>query len=364
MRLGPVFASLRQVAAIDRTQLGFGAAARLLPAFAMVLAVGLFAADRTGAAIAAGGAFVVGFGTYQTFTRSHLAPMLLAAAGMSISTFVGTLAGANPVTMALAAVVYGFVCGLMPAVGMGAFWIAQQCTVFLLIAGAYAGGIGAALARTALVFGGGATQIACYAAMVFLLDGTIRAPGLAAITADAGRALAGLRFQLRRDAPLFRFALRFTIVLAAAVVTERLLALPNGYWVAMTALLLMRPDFQDTLVRSIGRVVGTLAGAAAATVASGAMAPGAGVLAALVAAFAFLAYATLRLNYGVFSFFVTGYVIFLLVLAGLAEPQVAGMRIVATLIGGGFAVAAHAEFYRLRCRARAARGPTPPSGTP
>lgn len=331
-----------------------------MPALVVVLAAGLIAGDRAGAAIAAGGAYVVGFGTYQQFTRSRLAPMLFAAVGMSLSTFLGTLAGATTATMTLAAAVAALFCGLLPAIGMGAFWIAQQCAVFLLIAGAYPGGVGAALGRTALVAAGGVTQIVCYVLVLFIAEGTIRAPGLAAIAVDTRQALADLRYQVRLHSPLFRFALRFTLVLAAAVVTERLLAIPNGYWVAMTALLLMRPDFQDTLERSIGRIVGTLAGAAAATAATHFVVPGTLACAALVAAFAFLAYATLRLNYGVFSFFVTGYVIFLLVLAGLAEPQVAGMRILATLIGGAFAVTAHVEFYRTRRRRHADRNRAAP----
>jgi hypothetical protein len=348
MRHHHLLASLKRVVSVDRSQLAFGMAARLLPAMVVVLGAGLIIGDRQAGAIAAGGAFVVGFGTFQQFTRSRAAPMLIAALGMSLSTFIGTLAGATTATMTIAAFIYAFVCGLLPAVGMGAFWIAQQCAVFLLIAGAYSGGLDHALARMMLVLIGGATQIACYAVILIIAEGTVRAPGIAAIVHDTHAALAGLRAQLHLRAPLFRFALRFALALAAAVVTERLLAIPNGYWAAMTVTLLMRPDFQDTLALSLGRAGGTLAGATAATIVSFALAPGPVALAALVCAFAYLAYASLRLNYGVFSFFLTGYVIFLLAHAGLAEPRVAGTRILGTLIGGGFALAAHLDFYRTR----------------
>jgi uncharacterized membrane protein YccC len=152
---------------------------------------------------------------------------------------------------------------------------------------------------------------------------------------------------------MFGFALRFASVLVAATLTERALAIPNGYWVAMTALLLMRPDFQDTLQRSLGRIGGTLLGAIIATVLSAVLAPGPVALAVLVALFAFLAYGTLRLNYGVFSFFLTAYVVFLLALAGLGERQVAGERVISTLIGAAFALAAHIDFYFYRARRRA-----------
>ncbi len=200
----------------------------------------------------------------------------------------------------------------------------------------------------ALVLAGAATQIASYGVILVIAEGTLRPPGIAVIIHDTHRALTGLRSQLHWRAPLFRFALRFSLALLAAVVMERVLAIPNGYWVAMTVVLLMRPDFQDTLVRSLGRVGGTLAGAAAATIVSHALGLGPIALAALIAAFAFLSYACLRLNFGVFSFFLTGYVIFLLVHAGVAEPQAAGTRILGTLIGGAFALAAHLDFYRTR----------------
>ncbi len=77
----------------------------------------------------------------------------------------------------------------------------------------------------------------------------------------------------------------------------------------------------------------------------------AAALAGLVVLFAFLSFATLRLNFGVFALFLTGYVVFLLVLAGLAAPRVAEARIESTLIGAAIALAAHVDFY-VRFRAQ------------
>jgi uncharacterized membrane protein YccC len=233
---------------------------------------------------------------------------------------------------------------------MGAYWVGQQCAVFLIISGAYAGGIDQALTRSALVLAGGATQIAIYAVIVLATRGDLGALSLRRMAGDARTALSGLGYHLRLRSPYFHFALRVALVLALSVATERWLAIPNGYWVAMTALVLMRPDFQDTLARSFGRVAGTVAGAALATAITHLLAPGPVALAVLVVLFAFLAYATLRFNYGVFSLFVTGYVVFLLVLAGIAAPRVAYARTLGTAIGGAFALAAHIDFYRLRRR--------------
>ena len=96
---------------------------------------------------------------------------------------------------------------------------------------------------------------------------------------------------------------------------------------------------------------GTLLGAALASAIAHELAPGPAALAAMVATFAFLAYATLRLNFGVFAVFVTAYVVFLLVLAGVAAERVATSRVESTIIGAALAFAAHVDFY-LRFRRR------------
>ena len=351
----------RRLALLEWQQVNLREAMCLTPAMVVVLAAGLLLGDPASGAVAASGTLIVGFGAFQQFTSSRVEPMLFAAFGAGASTFIGTLAGASDVAMAAIALVYGFWCGMLPAIGMGAFWVGQQCTVFLLIAGAYSGGIDHALARTALVVAGGATQIAFYAVILFITRGDLGAPHLGRILGDARTAAAGLGFHLRLRSSYFHFALRFAVVLVAAVATERWLAIPSGYWVAMTALLLMRPDFQDTLARSLSRFAGTVAGAALATAMTHIFVPGPLALASLILLFVFFAYASLRLNYGVFSLFVTGYVVFLLVLAGVAEPRVAYARTLSTLIGGAFALAAHVDFYRLRRaalrrRSRAAPG--------
>lgn len=347
----PFSATARQAVLLDWSQLSPGLALRLAPALVALLAAGLVLDNPAAGAIAASGAFIVGLGAFQQTAGARADIMLFALLGMGASSFIGTLVGNGNATMVAAALVYGFCCGLLPAIGIGAFWVGQQCTVFLLIAGAYPGGLDHALGRTVFVMGGGLLQLACHIIVVSIERGALSWPRLRAMLAEGQSALAGIGHQVRPGAPQFRFALRFSLVLAAAVATERLLAIPNGYWAAMTALLLMRPDFHDTLWRSIGRLFGTLGGAVLATLITHFLTPGLPLLAALVAGAAVLAYATLRLNYAVFSLFLTAYVVFLLVLAGLAEAQVAAARIVATAIGGAFALAAHVDFY-LRRRAR------------
>ena len=60
--------------------------------------------------------------------------------------------------------------------------------------------------------------------------------------------------------PLLRHAVRLALAVAVAHVVAAAVGLDRGYWVAMTAVIVLRPDYSSTLQRGLGRVVGTLAG--------------------------------------------------------------------------------------------------------
>ncbi|MDE2573160.1 MAG: FUSC family protein [bacterium] len=154
-------------------------------------------------------------------------------------------------------------------------------------------------------------------------------------------ALQTLRANTRPSSAYFQHALRMAIALAVATLGDRLLPLQRGYWVPMTAVLVLRPDFATTFVRGASRLIGTLAGAALATLIAAALRPGPGMLVALAIVFAWLGYAVIRANYAVYTMTVTAYVVFLLALIGL--PEIAGVydRIAATLIGGLLALLAY-----------------------
>ena len=128
----------------------------------------------------------------------------------------------------------------------------------------------------------------------------------------------------------------------------RALAVPNGYWVPMTALLVLKPDFQQTLSRGIARVAGTLAGAAVATLLATLLRPGPVTLAALVVLFAWLCYTLVRVNYAVYAVCITSYVVFLLSFMGLPEKQLVVHRAINTFVGGLVALLAYAYFLPAR----------------
>src|ERR1700761_678520 len=83
------------------------------PAVVLALAAGLSAGQPGAALLAAAGAFSAGFGAFQRLTRFHVAPMLLAALCMTLSTAVGTVAASrDPVVDAAIVATAAFSLGL------------------------------------------------------------------------------------------------------------------------------------------------------------------------------------------------------------------------------------------------------------
>ena len=150
-----------------------------------------------------------------------------------------------------------------------------------------------------------------------------------------------LRANLSWQSAVFRHAVRLSAVLTLGMILYRVTGLAHGYWISLTALLVLRQDFTTTAVRGISRVAGTVLGALVATLLVVAIRPDQTGLAVLFALSAFSAFVTVRVNYALFSVFVTAYVVFLLAFA--AEPAVstAGARLVATLVGGALAIGAY-----------------------
>ena len=153
-----------------------------------------------------------------------------------------------------------------------------------------------------------------------------------------GDALNTLRANLTLGSTAFRHAIRVAATLAIATEVYHWAALPRGYWVPLTALLVLKPEFHGTFATSLARVAGTLVGAAGATLITVALSPGPFTLIVLVLGFVWCGYAFSRTNYTIFVICMTGYVVFLLALAGIPEPAAATYRSLDTVLGGVLAL--------------------------
>jgi uncharacterized membrane protein YccC len=148
--------------------------------------------------------------------------------------------------------------------------------------------------------------------------------------------LAPLRSVLAHDSLVFRHALRVAIVTSAAVLVAGSLPLSRGYWVTVTAVIILQPYTGVTTQRAFQRVIGTVLG--------GILTAGLGALfhdirAILVLAFicAAVSVAVLPINYTAFSIFLTPTFV-LLAEASAGDWHLATVRVIDTLLGGALAL--------------------------
>ncbi len=139
----------------------------------------------------------------------------------------------------------------------------------------------------------------------------------------------------------FRHAVRLAATLAVATIIDRVAAIPHGYWLPLTVLVVLRQDFTSTAVRGLSRILGTIAGAALATLLAALLQPDNVGLTVLFTISVFASYLVVRANYTLFSITVTSYVVFLLAFVKLPELSAVTYRLTSTLLGGAIAVVAY-----------------------
>ena len=156
------------------------------------------------------------------------------------------------------------------------------------------------------------------------------------VSADTPGPLALLRGTFAFDSVAMRHALRVGITTSAAVMIGNALHLHRAYWVTLTVLVILQPYAGATLIRAVQRVAGTVLGGVLAAVIGVAVHDPRGIL---LAAFLLsgICVATLPLNYGVFSMFLTPTFV-LLAEVNAGDWHLASVRVLNTLLGGGLAL--------------------------
>jgi hypothetical protein len=266
--------------------------------------------------------------------------MWVAAIGMCISCWIGTLAGYSDVATILVSALWGFLYGTVWRLSPGAAWTALQCVIWLTISAAYPQRGLQALTRGSYVLAGGLLQMA-FVLVVGKVQGYPR-PVMGGSSTNEEREL--LAHAMSADWGRRLQAIRTAMILAIASAAYRYLALPNGYWIPMTAAIVTKPELRQTFQRGFARVIGTLAGAALATLIASVLRPMPWILASLVVIFAWICYALIYVNYAAFAVSVTAYVVFILALAGLPQTALISHRMLNTLLGGVIALIVHAMF--------------------
>ncbi|GHO70561.1 hypothetical protein KSC_094530 [Ktedonobacter sp. SOSP1-52] len=149
-------------------------------------------------------------------------------------------------------------------------------------------------------------------------------------------ALVTLRANLSLESTIFRHAIRLGVTLTLATALYRVGPWPieRGYWIPLTALLVLKPDFSTTFTRGLARMLGTMLGAALTSLLIALLAPANEVLVVIDAVMAYLAFTFLYANYAIFSAFITMQIVFLLSFV-IPQPLTTALdRALDTLIGG------------------------------
>jgi hypothetical protein len=323
---------------------------------AICLILGILLGRPGAGLILAGGAFTVGFGAKQHIDDSRLLPMILVSLGIGAATFLGMVAGHTNFILVLIAGGAGFSYGMLSLRQPGVSWVGQQCTVFLLVASAFPFSPRAAAVRSGLVMAGGALQILTSSILLRLLQ-QLRTDLLSvarylkaehqALRLSVEQAARSL--MKRNPAPsAVPYAFRLAVTLMVSTEIYRHFGFANGYWIPMTALLVLRPGLSDTVSRAIARTIGTLAGAIFASFFLAHLTPSPPTLALLTLCFAWFSYSLNNVNYGLFTLCLTAYIVCLLALNSLPGKDVAYHRAVSTVIGGGLALTVRLLVIRYR----------------
>ncbi|HZP06168.1 MAG TPA: FUSC family protein [Terracidiphilus sp.] len=321
---------------------------------AICLFTGVLTGHPGGGLIAGGGAFTVAFGANQRIADSRLIPMIFAVLAISSATLVGTLAGHKDYWLVIAAGLAAFIYGMLTTRNSGLSWVGQQASIALLVASAFPTGPKLAFLRAGLIAAGGALQTILTSAGLRLLPNLRK--DLLAIplhifnsVQDRDRELVR---RLRRlpqalpccsDRAALAYSLRLVLTICLATEVYRRLGMQSGYWIPMTALLVQKPVFYETLTRAAARILGTLGGAWICSLLIAHLAPRPVTLAAATTLFALLAFATNPVNYALFTTCVTAYIVFLLSLNAIPAPVIAHRRAWCTIVGGLIALLFHLD---------------------
>lgn len=151
--------------------------------------------------------------------------------------------------------------------------------------------------------------------------------------------LASLRNVESLRALALNHAFRYAVAVGLTTLAYRLMRVDHGYWVPLTVAFSLRPDFATTLVRGVGRIVGTGIGVTLATAfVTYAGLSSSGLTVAMLAA-VWISFALQNANYVGFSTGLAFYVVVSVTLSGMAVATAGLERIVATAAGSVFTFA-------------------------
>jgi uncharacterized membrane protein YccC len=154
-------------------------------------------------------------------------------------------------------------------------------------------------------------------------------------------ALATLRANLSLDSSTFRHAVRLAVMVAIGELLGRGFYWQRSYWIPMTMVLVLKPDFATTFSRGLLRIGGTFAGLLVATALFHFLPASVAMQIILIFVFTYLLRWVGPANYGIFAIAISALVVLLIAITGLSPRQVILARGVNTAAGGALALLAY-----------------------
>jgi uncharacterized membrane protein YccC len=153
--------------------------------------------------------------------------------------------------------------------------------------------------------------------------------------------LATLRANLSLDSSAFRHAIRLAVMVAIGEALGRGFYWPRSYWLPMTIVLVLKPEFTATFSRGLLRTGGTVAGLLLATALFHLLPLTVASQILLIFAFTFLLRWAGPANYGILAIAVSALIVLLIAVAGISPKSVIWARGWNTAAGGALALFAY-----------------------
>lgn len=156
-----------------------------------------------------------------------------------------------------------------------------------------------------------------------------------------GGVLVTLRANLNLQSSAFRHALRLAAMVALGNLLERSLGWRRSYWLPMTVVLVLKPEFTVTFTRGLLRIFGTIAGLLLATSLFHFLPHSASLSVLLIFLFTLALRWVGPANYGIFAVAISALVVLLIAITGVSPRELIWARGINTTAGGALALLAY-----------------------
>lgn len=170
---------------------------------------------------------------------------------------------------------------------------------------------------------------------------TLRFGGSTGPLATLASARKSLHNEMSWNSPVLRHAVRLGAAAGLGAAAVALTGMAQGYWVALTVLLVVRPETAHTYTRCVVRVAALVGGVVVATGVSALWHPAGLVSAVLAVACVGVAYAVSGIGSVAVTGAVAAAIVFLADIATAAPTDALGERALAAVLGGALAISGH-----------------------